>query len=1248
MPGVGLDLNPCFGLYVDQNRTVGDQDKFACLETRPGFKICMEARAFTMKKNMDSEARHRPQRRRWKKRYVLLGIALVGCFLVAVGIPFAASQRSWVLYGVNHYGGLAPLRVDLDSVAVRWFSPIEVRGLRVIDGQGATLASIGSVQTSNGLFALATNQSDLGTISLHDASIDIEVQPGSSNLEQALSPWMNQPSKSSSSAAIPRGKISLENCSVTLRDTIELRAWKCQVEKGEIPFPTADQPIPAANVVGKLFELADANTAANDQSAKFAVKVLPQTEAVPVNASQGSQSPLRLQAILQNMPLAVWGLAKRRFPDLPVDRLQGLASLQADLTFLDASHWIAKVESAQVSNFLVAAPLLIGAEGASLEQTQVQGLISMDQNQISIQQANMMCDVGACQGNASVGLPLVLPSATQPWLDHANFALEGSVDLAKLVRSAPGLIKMKDDTQLVAGQAQVTAKQEMAAGQLPNASYHLQLGNLKAQVNGAPIEWKQAMTADVTISPNDQGQARMTAECLAEFCNLHADGDLQQGKMQSDIDLDKLQQRLSSWFELPVNQMAGKAQCTLDWRKDEGERLQVTGTLVTTPVRIGLPSGDLLEPAWNGKCDLIARLPQGSLTQIDRASATLTSANESLQLELMEPISMLDEPTGIQPLPPAGLHVKLVGDLASWQRRGQMFAGLDLGIGLGGRCDVVVKGAADKQHLEVLSAQWNAKAFSVKGNGFALNEPEMQGEFKGRFDSRELANLVVDQLTVQAISFALTAKDSAIPATAGRQGMAAFRIDPTRMMSAIDTGGDPNAAATSVQGDVTGRAQWKLEQGSITWQVDVDAKNLNVVSVPPRSPGTLASNNANQTTSLWSEPEAKAIFQGVYQLADGSLTLPLTQLQTNWLGYSGQTQLNSTATQTAVNAEGQMNYDAGRIIERLRPMLGNYVNMQGQRTEPVKVAWISGEGNHWANGLQATTRLGWDSANVIGIDIGQGLIPVTIENGHLKSKTEIPVSQGTLRWDIDGDLESMEIHQSPMVVLDHVAITPMMCQGWLQYVAPILANATSVQGQLSLKVDEAKIVPSDLTKQKVRGELQLHSATVGPGPLADQLMGIVQQIRTLRKGATAATATAQNTWLQLPEQKIDFAVDSGRIIHKNLQIAAGDVTIQTSGEVAIDGTIQMMAQVPIPQEWIASTPALASLAGQSLQLPITGTIQRPQVDYRSLGQLTTQMATGAAQGYLQKQLDKGFNKLLGPMQQQIQNLQQGLPLPQGK
>ncbi len=444
---------------------------------------------------------------------------------------------------------------------------------------------------------------------------------------------------------------------------------------------------------------------------------------------------------------------------------------------------------------------------------------------------------------------------------------------------------------------------------------------------------------------------------------------------------------------------------------------------------------------------------------------------------------------------------------------------------------------------------------------------------------------------MQASSFAISAKDAAINngGVGGRQGQAAFRVDPKRLLTSMSNPSSKAVDQVLVEGDVTGRASWMVDSTAITWQLDSDAKDLKLVQLTAPGQGTLVgTSGAKPTTSvLWSEPLTKAAITGRYDIASGSIELPQTQVQTEWLAYAGSTQIANSKEATQITANGQMTYDAATIAERMRPWVGNYVAVSGQRTSPVEMTWSSA-GKSWAESLQAKTRIGWDSANVVGIDVGTADVPVTIENGHLKSKTEIPVSQGALRWDLDGDVGSdpIVIQQAPQVVLDNVAITPQMCQGWLKYVAPLLAEVTKVEGRLSLKLDEAKIVPLSIRDQKFAGQLQLHGASVGPGPLADQLLIMVQQIRALRKGATAATANPTATWLTMPQQQIDFAVDAGRVLHRNLQMTAGDVVIQTSGEVAIDGTLQMVAQVPIRKEWVDSTPALASLAGQSIQLPL--------------------------------------------------------------
>ena len=437
----------------------------------------------------------------------------------------------------------------------------------------------------------------------------------------------------------------------------------------------------------------------------------------------------------------------------------------------------------------------------------------------------------------------------------------------------------------------------------------------------------------------------------------------------------------------------------------------------------------------------------------------------------------------------------------------------------------------------------------------------------------------------------------------------------------------------------------------LAWQLIADAKNIRALqrnATPAPSSGQLVntvSNRASTPSILWEEPQAKMIVDGKYEMSTGNLDIPKAALMTEWVAYEGKTSMTTQGKTTRLVSTGNMTYDAARVAERLRPWTGDYLAVQGQRTQPVEVTWTSSESGNWAESLQAKSQIGWDQANVIGIDIGKADFPLKIENGRFLSRAEIPVSQGTLRWNLDGDVAGnpIVIVQSPEKVIENVAITKQMCQGWLKYVAPILADVASVQGNLSLKIDEASIVPTDLKRQTIRGQLQVHGANVGPGPLADQLLGLVQQVRALRKGAGATDGGGQQTtWLQLPEQQIGFDVQQGRVAHKNMQIQAGDVVINTSGSVGIDGQLEMIAAVPILKDWVDKTPLLQSLAGQQIQIPVRGTIQRPQMDLSSFASIGQQLATSALQGAAKKEIDKGIGKLFGPLSQQLSPLQQGM------
>jgi hypothetical protein len=81
----------------------------------------------------------------------------------------------------------------------------------------------------------------------------------------------------------------------------------------------------------------------------------------------------------------------------------------------------------------------------------------------------------------------------------------------------------------------------------------------------------------------------------------------------------------------------------------------------------------------------------------------------------------------------------------------------------------------------------------------------------------------------------------------------------------------------------------------------------------------------------------------------------------------------------------------------------------------------------------------------------------------------------------------------------------------------------------------------------------------------------------------------------------------------------------------------MMAEFPIPDEWLAKSQFLSTLKGQSLKIPVGGTLSKPTVDQRLVSQfmkdVTRETVTNGAGKLLEGQLNRGFEKLdrfLGP------------------
>ena len=1182
-------------------------------------------------RNESEFARPARRRRRGKFKYLAGFLLLSGVVLVAA-LPTLLVRRSVLLPLVDRFAGLAPLRIDLESVKAGWFRPLELQGLQVLDGQGRLLAKVGHIQTAKGLWSWLRSSTAVGHIRISRIESAIAASGGTTNIEQALQPILDQyaaqePTPDDASQTVT-GTIEIVDSKFLLMEPGRPEQWVMAIPKLTVNLPTGGQVIGPIELQATV---ADVSGTVADSLGSIAANV----------AHSPDNRAFELRAKLEHVPVDFWHVVRARLPELPIEELRGRVTAVLSGNLVDANRWSFDVQRVESRGLHIDAPTLVGENPAQLQFLSAAGRASLIDGLLRLESAELACDFAQARAAAQLAWPLEMPTASDPFLKGGTLEASGAVDLPKLAQAAQSLLPLRADTQLQAGQIRFTVAQQLSPQGQPSSRGELELTGLEALAAGQEIRWQDPLKVELAAQ-RAAGGLQVAGRAVAEFCDVQASGTIEQGSVAGHVELDVLQQRLSQYVELPIRTMTGTADLSLGWQRHGERQVQATGTLTTTPLVIAAHSGgELQEPAWNGEFSATLSLANGAPERIERGQLVLKSTDEQLSVDLQAPLSLVAATGQQTPAAAAPFSFNLVGDLANWKRRGTMWLSEPPQLSLAGNVSLAVRGQIDMEHVEVLEANWRMQPLDVVTPQISLAEPQMVGNFKGRVDSNDLTRLVVEKLEVQSTSFSLGARDAAASdGSHSRVGQAMFLVDLDRITknvrgqpaasasppgAVLPPGASPEQVASyAASGRLQGQLAWQVSPQAATFELRADGEQVALLSTPASGPAV----------NLWEEPRLASVIRGNWQAATGAVNLESTQIQLPWMNYTGSLAYHPQGERQSVVMKGQAVYDSLALTARLAPVVGQQVKLVGQQTVPIDVTWTSSEDPHASllAGLHAATRIGWEQARVAGIELGKADVPVRIDAGMLSTQAEFPVSGGVLRWDVTSDLTAPElvIQQKPMTVLENVEITPEMCQSWLKYVAPLVAEATSIDGRLSLKLSEARLTPADPKRQTVAGQLIMHNVTVGPGPLSNQVISLVKQVDAIRKrDFTQAVSSTQQVWMNMPEQQIDFQMADGRVVHRNLSVHVGDAQISTAGSVSVDGQLDLLATMPIPDDWIEKSPLLAGLRGQALNFPVRGSITQPQVDTQGLQQFGRQAVQSAATGLLQQQLSKGLGKLFG-------------------
>jgi len=349
---------------------------------------------------------------------------------------------------------------------------------------------------------------------------------------------------------------------------------------------------------------------------------------------------------------------------------------------------------------------------------------------------------------------------------------------------------------------------------------------------------------------------------------------------------------------------------------------------------------------------------------------------------------------------------------------------------------------------------------------------------------------------------------------------------------------------------------------------------------------------------------------------------------------------------------GTLTPSSSAAIRNVNLRVGSSSTPAGGGDTPARLS--SQSAIHWSRRIQAQLEAPWSSANVYGLPIGGGKIAAVLGDGAVRVQPlSLAVAEGRLtaapHVRLDPAPSELTLPKGPL--LTGVRISPEVSEAMLKYVAPVLAGATKTEGKFSLDLDGARVPLDEPKRADAAGRLTVHSVRVVPGPMVNEWVGLAQQIEDVVKrrdpttlipgipGAQLPGAQRRElqgagsptvTLLSIQDQNVHFRVVDGRVYHQNMEFQIDDLVVRSEGSVGLDETLDLVLHVPIPDKWIAADRLLGGLKGQTIDIPVGGTLTRPRMDRTAIAGLSRQLIQGAAQGKVGEEVNRVLDQIFKP------------------
>lgn len=1149
-------------------------------------------------------------RSRQKKSHAFRNWCIVVLLLSGVAVYFAPAivahtpLRNSLLQTALKLDGT----ISVGSASLGWFSSVTADHIQIRDAAGDVAVEIAAVRTQKPLIGLLLDFGDVGRVDVEKLSIHAVCNEQDTNLERLFAEMLTRKSDSRVAA-----QVKISDGTLVIDDVPTGRTFRIEKLGVDCALADTEQPI-VLSASGSLPE--------NRQPGEFKILLRTQRSADGKNALAGGEIDCYSTAI----PLELAQPLVRRY----VDR----AELGGRLSTRLAGAWgaLAKTGEASVQGEALVTDLsfaaaALGHDRIKLERLEVPCHLVQSGETLKVEQLAVRCELGNVALSGTAKMSDFSAADKLAALVHENYQLSGELDLVQVARVLPETLRIREGTEITSGNVRLAVASRLQNGEATWTG-QISASHLGAQSDGRALVWENPLAIDFTARHTKGGIVVDRAECTSSFLHASAAGSIDNLEATANFDLARLVAELRQFADLSELELAGQGEARLALKRAADDQFTAEGVFEVegfqfVPIAGGRP---WKEERLLAKLDLVGQLENGSLKRVDRATLGVEVGNERAYAQLREPI--VRAATSAWPI-----QCSWRGDLAQWTPRLEACLGL-AGWDVRGTGNLQAVLTCSRKTIDVEHAQADFAQLQVGGHEWYINEPTASLSIEGRWDVEKSRAEIAEAKLVSGSTSAVMRKAVLQSAEEGWKvdgGTAQIGAD---LVTLYRWRHDPRLpAAWRVYGRLAAQADLKHEANVTTTRVEGTINELQLVDLTHSGTGTAA--------AVWQEPRIALAALVSYRHASEQLQLDKVQIASAAMRCDASGSLPMSNQGGDVDIKGTIQYDWRQLAPLWRPYLGESVQIAGQQARTFAMRGrLTGSPTTSDSWRQVTgeAAVGWTAMNLHGFQVGQGEIAAKLAEGQLRTNPiDVEVSDGRFTFSpvvqlVPGPAE-LHIPRGPL--LTNVHLSPEMCKRGLKFVAPIVAETAVAEGRFSVTMDGGRIPLADPGGGDLAGHMAIR-AQVKPGPVAQEFVVLVNELLSVvRRGNFQALNDQTGALLSIDTTDVEFRMVNRRVYHRNLKFVIGTLPITTQGSVGLDESLSMVAEVPLRANLLGRDLSLGSLEGQSLSIPIGGTLSKPKLDRGVLGQLTSRLLQNLTRGVLLDEVNKQLERLF-PLQPQPQ------------